>query len=215
MSLDSSTRNGAYQVDAVGKWSGWEATTLQIVNRFRLFMATDASSTQPSPAPGGSLRAYACRGSPTTWWERVWGGGGRAGLSAGMTGPAVSGRLGCVGEPVRDGGRADRGVLAGQELSLGEDGTDPSGRIGNDVTAVILGLQPAGDQLVEPEGLWAGDSTMPFTGSPTAVGRTAVATSSAAIGCMSTGATWTVSRSVAPSAMPLRNSKDCVACTIE
>ena len=58
-------------------------------------------------------------------------------------------------------------------------------------------------------------STIPFTGAPTAVRPTALATSSEAIGWNSTGGSRTVSPSVASAAMLLMNSKNCVACTIE
>ena len=56
---------------------------------------------------------------------------------------------------------------------------------------------------------------MPFTAAPTATLPTAPATSSAAMGWMSTGATRTVSPSVAASAIRATNSKNCVAWTIE
>ena len=58
-------------------------------------------------------------------------------------------------------------------------------------------------------------STMPLAGRPTATSPTALATSSAAIGWISTGGSRTVSPSVAASAMLLTNSKNCVAWTIE
>jgi hypothetical protein len=52
---------------------------------------------------------------------------------------------------------------------------------------------------------------MPFTGEPTAILPTALATSSAAMGWMSTGARRTVLPSVAAAAMFFTNSKNCVA----
>ena len=58
-------------------------------------------------------------------------------------------------------------------------------------------------------------STMPLTGGPTATLPTACATSFAAMGWMSTGASRTVLPTVAASAMLLTNSKNCVAWTIE
>ena len=58
-------------------------------------------------------------------------------------------------------------------------------------------------------------STVPFTGVPTAIRATAPATSSAAMGWMSTGARRTLLPSVAAAAMLLTNSKNCVAWTIE
>jgi hypothetical protein len=56
---------------------------------------------------------------------------------------------------------------------------------------------------------------MPFAGGPTVTSATALATSSAAMGWMSTGARRTVVPSVAASAMRSTNSKNCVAWTIE
>ena len=58
-------------------------------------------------------------------------------------------------------------------------------------------------------------STIPFSGGPTETRATAFATSSAAIGWNWTGGSRTVSPSVARAAMLFRNSKNCVACTIE
>jgi len=56
---------------------------------------------------------------------------------------------------------------------------------------------------------------MPFTGGLTVTLATVLATSSAAMGWMRTGATRTVLPSVASSAMRSMNSKNCVAWTIE
>jgi hypothetical protein len=58
-------------------------------------------------------------------------------------------------------------------------------------------------------------SIVPFSGAASATSHTAAATSSAAIGWISTGGTRTVSPSVASSVMRAANSKNCVACTIE
>ena len=58
-------------------------------------------------------------------------------------------------------------------------------------------------------------STMPFTGGPTETRPSAPATSSAAMGWMSAGGSRTVLPSVACAAMRSRNSKNCVARTIE
>ncbi len=58
-------------------------------------------------------------------------------------------------------------------------------------------------------------SMMPFTGGPTMTSATALATSSAAMGWMSTCARRTVLPLVAVSAMRLTNSKNWVAWTIE
>ena len=58
-------------------------------------------------------------------------------------------------------------------------------------------------------------STMPLTGEPTAIRPSALATSSAAMGWMSAGGSRTVSPSVASAVMRSRNSKNCVARTIE
>ena len=58
-------------------------------------------------------------------------------------------------------------------------------------------------------------STMSFSGGPTAMRPTALARSAAAIGWISAGGTRTVSPSVAASAIAWRNSKNCVARTIE
>jgi hypothetical protein len=54
-------------------------------------------------------------------------------------------------------------------------------------------------------------STIPFTGALTAILPTAVATSSAAIGWKSTGGRCTLSPTMEMSAIPLMNSKNCVA----
>jgi hypothetical protein len=56
---------------------------------------------------------------------------------------------------------------------------------------------------------------MPFTGGPTVTSASALATSSAAMGWMSTCARRTVAPVVASSAMRPTNSKNWVACTIE
>jgi hypothetical protein len=64
------------------------------------------------------------------------------------------------------------------------------------------------DQFVETELLWPGHfNGAIFNGAPTAILRAALATSSAAMGWMSTGA----SLPVVPSVMLLTNSKNCVA----
>jgi hypothetical protein len=56
---------------------------------------------------------------------------------------------------------------------------------------------------------------VPFSGGPAATSATAWATSSAAMGWKGATGTRTVLPSVAPSAMLLMNSKNCVARTIE
>ncbi len=56
---------------------------------------------------------------------------------------------------------------------------------------------------------------MPRTGVPVATSATATATSEAATGWSRTGARCTTPSCVAPSVMDLRNSKNCVAWTIE
>src|SRR5262245_7624473 len=58
-------------------------------------------------------------------------------------------------------------------------------------------------------------STAAFSGAPTATSARAAATSSAAIGCMGAVESRTVSPSAPESAIPPRNSKNCVAWTIE
>src|SRR5215467_13896219 len=58
-------------------------------------------------------------------------------------------------------------------------------------------------------------STVAFNGAPTATSARAAATSSAASGCMGAVESRTVSPSAPESAIPPRNSKNCVARTIE
>ena len=58
-------------------------------------------------------------------------------------------------------------------------------------------------------------SIVPFTGAPTAATANAAATSSAASGWVRTGGRRTVSPSLLESAMRPKNSKNCVARTIE
>src|SRR5262249_34429497 len=58
-------------------------------------------------------------------------------------------------------------------------------------------------------------STVAFNGAPTATSARAAATSSAAIGCMGAVESRTVPPSAPESAIPPRNSKNCVARTIE
>ena len=58
-------------------------------------------------------------------------------------------------------------------------------------------------------------STMPFTGAPTETRPSAPATSSAAMGWMSAGGSRTALPSVASRRCGPRNSKNCVARTIE
>src|SRR5437764_8454216 len=119
-------------------------------------------------------------------------------------------------EPVVETGVAEAGVILGDEgVFARRDAEVARVRIGDDLARIVALLQYPTDELVEAELFGPAISTMPFTGGPTTTRASALATSSAAMGWMSAGASRTVLRSAAASAMPFMNSKNCVAWTIE
>ncbi len=106
--------------------------------------------------------------------------------------------------------------FVGDQSALVDFDAKVAGRwVRNYCARVVMGTEALKNEFVEAELLRPGTSTIPFTGEPTAIRPTAVATSSAAMGWMSTGASRTVEPSLEASAILLKNSKNWVAWTIE
>jgi hypothetical protein len=119
-------------------------------------------------------------------------------------------------QPVLEPGAAEQGAVLGDERALTRSaskyrawGSATTGR-GSPTARSAFSTNSSNRNRWGPA-----TSTCSFVGGPTAVRATAVATSSAAIGWKRTGGRWTVPSTVAPSAMPATNSKNCVAWTMD
>ena len=121
-----------------------------------------------------------------------------------------------LSQPVLETDLAEPRVVARNERALAQFGTEVA-RVGSATTSRGSLRAPRPWRISSSKrNCWGpATSTVPFTGAPTAILPTALATSSAAMGWMSTGGSRTVVPSVAASAMRLTNSKNCVAWTIE
>ena len=111
-----------------------------------------------------------------------------------------------LAEPVVEAGLGESGVVAGHECALIQFCAE---------VARVRSLRTRRMSSSRRNCCGPATSTMPLTGDPTEILPTALATSSAAMGWIRTGASRTVLPSVASSAILSMNSKNCVAWTIE
>ena len=88
-------------------------------------------------------------------------------------------------------------------------------RVGNNLARILACGKSSPDQFIQTKLFRAPQFNGSIQGEPSATRHTAPATSSAAIGWMRADGRRTVLPSVERSAMPLMNSKNCVARTIE
>ncbi len=119
-------------------------------------------------------------------------------------------------EPVFEARLAKLGVIAGHECALAQLCTEVSRVwVCDHLARIVAFAESLPDEFVETKLFWPRHFNGAVQRRPVATLPTALATSSAAIGWMRTGASRTVLPTVASSAILLMNSKNCVAWTIE